>query len=159
VDLRIEPARPADAGELMTVQRAAFLREGELNGSFRLPPLTETADEVRAVIAGDTVVLVARLGHRLAGSVRGRADAGTGHIGRLAVAPDLHGRGIGGRLMTAIEAALPGVDRYEIFTGDASAANLRWYRARGYTDLPAAARPGLTYLEKRCEPATEARGR
>jgi ribosomal protein S18 acetylase RimI-like enzyme len=152
MDLTIEPARPRDAGELMTVQRAAFLAEGELNDSFRLPPLTETLDEVRAAIESDTVVLVARLGHRIVGSVRGEVAGGTGHIGRLSVAPDLQGHGIGGRLMAAVEAALAGrVRRFELFTGGTSQANLRMYRRLGYVDLgwrPAPAAPGLAYLEK-----------
>lgn len=143
-----------DAGELMTVQRAAFLAEGRLNDSFSLPPLTETLDEVRASIADpDTVVLVARLGTRLAGSIRGRIDGGTGHVGRLAVAPDLHGRGIGRRLLTAVEAALAGrVGRFELFTGATSEDNLRLYRALGYAEIgwgPGAAGPGVTFLEKR----------
>jgi ribosomal protein S18 acetylase RimI-like enzyme len=169
VDLVIADAEPADAGEIMTVQRAAFLIEGELNGSFTLPPMTETLDEIRAAIgADDTVVLVARLGHRIVGSIRGvvaggigdggtgdggTGDGGTGQVGRLAVAPDLHGQGIGRRLMAAIEAALAGrVTRFELFTGGTSEGNLRLYRSLGYVDIgwrPAAAAPGLAYLEKR----------
>lgn len=151
--IAIARARPEDAGELMTVQRAAFLIEGEVNGSFTLPPLTETLDEVRKAIESDTVVLVARLGHRIVGSVRGIAVDGTGHVGRLSVAPDLHGRGIGRDLMAAIEAALADqVTRYELFTGATSENNLRMYRRLGYHDIgwqPAPAAPGLAYLEKR----------
>ena len=41
-ELRIEAATANDAGELMTVQRAAFVAEGETYGTFRLPPMTET---------------------------------------------------------------------------------------------------------------------
>jgi ribosomal protein S18 acetylase RimI-like enzyme len=152
VEIVIDPARPEDAGELMTVQRAAFLIEGELNDSFTLPPLTETLDEVRKAIESDTVVLVARLGHRIVGSVRGIATDGTGHVGRLSVAPDMHGRGIGRDLMAAIEAALADrVRRYELFTGATSENNLRMYRRLGYHDIgwrPAAAAPGIAYLEK-----------
>jgi ribosomal protein S18 acetylase RimI-like enzyme len=152
MDVVIDRARPEDAGELMTVQRAAFLIEGELNDSFTLPPLTETVDEVRKAIESDTVVLVARLGHRIVGSVRGIAADGTGHVGRLSVAPDMHGRGIGRDLMAAIEAALAGrVTRYELFTGATSENNLRMYRRLGYHDIgwrPAAAAPGIAYLEK-----------
>jgi ribosomal protein S18 acetylase RimI-like enzyme len=153
VDVVIGPARPADAGEILTVQRAAYLVEGERYDSFRLPPLTETLDEVRAVLTDGTVVLVARLGHRLVGSVRGRVDGCTGHIGRLAVAPDLHGCGIGRQLLTAMERALAGrVSRLELFTGAVSEANLRLYRGAGYTDIghrPLETGPGLAYLEKR----------
>jgi ribosomal protein S18 acetylase RimI-like enzyme len=154
MQIRIEQARPADAGELMTVQRAAFLAEGRLNDSFTLPPLTETlADVEEAIRSSHTVVLVARAGHRLVGSVRGVADGGTGHVGRLSVAPDLQGHGIGRRLMIAIEDELAGrVTRYELFTGATSEDNLRLYRALGYEDIgwrPAPAAPGLAYLEKR----------
>jgi ribosomal protein S18 acetylase RimI-like enzyme len=151
MDITVQAAVPADAGELMTVQRAAFLAEGALNNSFTLPPMTETLDEVRAAIGRDTV-LVARLGHRLIGSVRGVVTDGTGHIGRLSVAPDMQGHGIGRRLMAAIEDALAArVSRYELFTGATSETNLRMYRALGYVDIgwrPAAAAPGLAYLEK-----------
>jgi ribosomal protein S18 acetylase RimI-like enzyme len=78
---------------------------------------------------------------------------GTGHVGRLSVAPDLHGRGIGRQLMAAVEQALAGrVTRYEVFTGDTSERSLRLYRALGYREFtnPAPVGPGLAYLEKRC---------
>jgi ribosomal protein S18 acetylase RimI-like enzyme len=153
MELAIGPARPEDAGEVMTVQRAAFLIEGELNNSFTLPPMTETLDEVRKAIESDTVVLVARLGHRIVGSVRGIAVDGTGHVGRLSLAPDMHGRGIGRDLMAAIEAALADrVTKYQLFTGATSENNLRMYRRLGYYEIgwrPAPAAPGLAYLEKR----------
>jgi ribosomal protein S18 acetylase RimI-like enzyme len=65
----------------------------------------------------------------------------------------MHGRGIGRDLMAAIETALAGrVARYELFTGATSENNLRMYHRLGYSDIgwrPAAAAPGLAYLEKR----------
>ena len=152
MDVTILPASPADAGELLTVQRAAYLVEGERYNSFRIPPLTETLAEIRAAISGDDTVLVARAGHRLIGSVRARICAGTGHIGRLAVTPDLQGRGVGRQLLAAIEQALTGrVTRFELFTGAGSDDNLRLYRNVGYTDIgvrPSGSGPGLAYLEK-----------
>jgi ribosomal protein S18 acetylase RimI-like enzyme len=154
MEIVIGPAAVTDAGELLTVQRAAFLAEGALNNSFTLPPLTETLDEVRAALADpETVVLVARRGHRLVGSVRARIAGRTGHIARLAVAPDLQGQGLGARLTSAVEQALAGrVDRFELFTGATSEANLRLYRKLGYVESgwgPGAAPVGITYLEKR----------
>lgn len=152
MDVTIGPALPQDAGELLTVQRAAYLIEAERYASFRLPPLTETVDEVRAAIVGDDTVLVARAGHRLVGSVRGRVADGVGHIGRLSVAPDLHGYGIGRRLLHAIEQTLGGrVSRLQLFTGAHSEENLRFYRRSGYADVGLRlidAGPGLAYLEK-----------
>ncbi|PWR13695.1 GNAT family N-acetyltransferase [Micromonospora sicca] len=129
----IAPAGVADAGEILTVQRAAYLVEAQRYGDPFLPPLTETLDEVRAVLAGAATVLVARAGHRLVGSVRAEFDRGTAHVGRLSVAPDQHGRGVGGRLLAAIETACAGrADRCALFTGADSAENLRLYDRHGY---------------------------
>lgn len=129
----IGPADPEDAGEILTVQRAAYLAEAQRYADPFLPPLTETLDEVRAALAGPTVVLVARLGHRLVGSVRADVVDGTGHVGRLSVAPDQQGRGVGGALLAAAEAACAGrVSRFSLFTGADSAGNLRLYARHGY---------------------------
>ncbi|MEV4822459.1 GNAT family N-acetyltransferase [Micromonospora sp. NPDC049274] len=133
VEPRISPAGVADAGEILTVQRAAYLTEAQHYADPFLPPLTETLDEVRAVLSGPTTVLAARLGHRLVGSVRARLDGLTAHIGRLSVAPDQQGCGIGARLLAAIEAACPAeVALFTLFTGADSTRNLRLYQRRGY---------------------------
>ena len=132
-ELTVAPAGVADAGEILTVQRAAYLVEAQRYRDLFLPPLTETRDEVRAALAGPAVVLAARLGPRLVGSVRARIDGDTAHVGRLAVAPDQQGRGIGGRLLSAVEAACAGrVTRFALFTGAESGKNLGLYARRGY---------------------------
>ena len=46
-------------------------------------------------------------GGRLVGAVRGRREGEVWDIGRVMVAPDLQGRGIGRYLLTAIEEAAP----------------------------------------------------
>ncbi|WCN83023.1 GNAT family N-acetyltransferase [Micromonospora sp. LH3U1] len=133
VEVSIVPAGVADAGEILTVQRAAYLTEAQHYTDPFLPPLTETLDEVRAVLTGSTTVLAARLGHRLVGSVRATLDGDTAHVGRLSVAPDHQGRGLGGRLLTAIEAACTDrVTLFTLFTGADSARNLRLYQRHGY---------------------------
>ena len=149
-ELTIRAAGPADAGELLTVQRAAYVSEARLYQYFDLPPLTETLDEVRAAIATDAV-LVALAGTRIVGGVRGRLAGDTCHVGRLAVAPDLQGNGVGTALLRAIEERFPGVPRFELFTGGRSEPNLRLYRRFGYADLPRrpADHPDLLYLVKR----------
>ncbi|RKN49109.1 GNAT family N-acetyltransferase [Micromonospora endolithica] len=129
----IAPATLRDAGEILTVQRAAYLTEAQRYGDPFLPPLTETLEEVRAVLAGARTVLTARIGPRLVGSVRAHVEAGVAHVGRLAVAPDQQGRGIGGRLLRAIEAMHAArADRFALFTGAGSDQNLRLYQRHGY---------------------------
>ena len=131
-DVRIERAGEADAGEILTLQRAAYVTEAQLHGDPFLPPLVESLDQVRKMIAG-SLVLKATIGTRLAGSVRARINDRTCLVGRLAVAPDLQGRGIGQALMRALEDELTGqVDACVLFTGHLSAANLRLYRRLGY---------------------------
>ncbi|WP_320064713.1 GNAT family N-acetyltransferase [Micromonospora sp. RTGN7] len=129
----IAPATPADAGEILTVQRAAYVTEAQHYSAPFLPPLTETLDEILAVLAGPTTVLVARAGHRLVGSARALISEGTAHVGRLAVAPDQQGRGIGTLLLTAVEQACADrASRFALYTGAASQGNLRLYRRHGY---------------------------
>ncbi|MEH1013011.1 GNAT family N-acetyltransferase [Micromonospora sp. CPCC 206060] len=154
-DATITRAGVDDAGEILTVQRAAYVTEAQLYRDPHLPPLTETLAEVRAALVdAGTVVLAARLGNRLVGSVRARTVDGTCHIARLAVAPDQQGLGLGGRLLSAAEQAgrAAGATRFELFTGTHSEANLRLYRRHGfvaYDHRPSGAGPGLTWLEKR----------
>jgi ribosomal protein S18 acetylase RimI-like enzyme len=133
VEPRIAPADVTDAGEILTVQRAAYLVEAQRYADPFLPPLTETLDEVRTVLAGPATVLTARFGHRLVGSVRAHVEGDTAHVGRLSVAPDQQGRGVGGRLLRAVEAACAArVRRFALFTGADSEQNLRLYDRHGY---------------------------
>ena len=134
VTLQISPAADGDAGELLTVQRAAFVTEAQLYGSPWLPALTETLAELQAAVTGGPA-LTARLGTRLVGAVRAREADGVLHVGRLVVAPDLQGLGIGGRLLVAVEqAAGPDVRTAALFTGHRSAGNLRLYARAGYLE-------------------------
>ena len=153
-DMLITEAAAEDAGELLTLQRAAYLGEGALHNDFTLPPLVETFDDVLVAIATGHV-LKAVLGTRIVGTVRARLDGDTCHIGRLAVAPDLQGRGIGSRLVTSVEQRWAGqVSRFELFTGPKSELNIRLYRRLGYRDMPTprGAEP-LVFLEKRSSSA------
>jgi tRNA (guanine37-N1)-methyltransferase len=133
--LVISEAQSGDAGEILTLQRAAFLAEAQWNGSLDLPPLTETLAELVAALARE-VILVARLRGRLVASVRGtvRPDR-RWYVARLAVAPDLQGQGIGSRLMELIESlAPPGTEAISLLTGAGSTPNLNFYRTRGYVE-------------------------
>jgi predicted N-acetyltransferase YhbS len=129
----IAPFRPVDAGELLTLQRAAFVTEAQLYGDPRLPALVETIEELLAAVQRGPA-LVARSGSRVVGSVRTRIEGGVLHVGRLVVAPDQQGQGIGAALLTAVErAAGPQVHTAALFTGHRS-AGLRLYARAGYVE-------------------------
>ena len=135
--LSIRPAGPADAGELLTLQRAAYVTEARLYGEPHLPPLTETPADLRAAMAAGTLFLAARRpgSGRIIGAGRARVDGDTCHIGRLAVAPDAQGRGVGTALIAELERRHAGTVRaFALFTGHLSEANLRLYHRLGYAE-------------------------
>ena len=135
VDVLISPVQPADVGEILTLQRAAYVTEAQLYSDASLPPLIQTYEELAAELGSD-LALKATMGHRIVGSVRARREGSVLHIGRLMVAPDLQGRGIGTRLLTAVEREAAGrVDRYMLFTGQLSHANIRLYERHGYIQV------------------------
>ncbi len=76
---------------------------------------------------------VVRSGGRLVGAVRGRLVGDAWDIGRIMVAPDLQGRGLGRVLLEHIqEVADPAATSYVLFTGAQSHDNIRMYRKAGF---------------------------
>ncbi len=126
------PLPPGAAGELLTLQRAAYVPEAQRYDDVRLPALVQTLAELEHELAA-SACLAAVAGARLVGAVRTREQDGVLHVGRLVVAPDLQGHGIGTRLLLAAERATA-LPRATLFTGARSTANLRLYRRHGYVE-------------------------
>jgi ribosomal protein S18 acetylase RimI-like enzyme len=134
-EVEIRPVDLADAGELLTLRRAAFVTEAQIYGDPNIPPLTQTYEELRADLVADGVItLGAWSGHRLVGSIRVLLEGGKATLGRLAVAPDVQGQGIGTSLLLAILPLLPeDINEVWVFTGRDSVQNLALYERHGYT--------------------------
>jgi tRNA (guanine37-N1)-methyltransferase len=146
-DVVLRLVEPADVGELFTLQRACWLQEQEANPGVPIPALEESLDDVRAWIGRGTV-LVARSHGRLVGAVRAVLRGGAWDVGRLMVAPDLQGAGLGRRLLEAIEAAAPAeATSYLLFTGAGSRRNQRMYKKAGYR-LAGSPSPGVVEMVK-----------
>lgn len=157
-DVEIRRAEPADAAELHVLTRACWVGEAQANDALDIPPLVETLEELRDSLS-TLQTWVALAGGRIVGSVRGRLlpppDGGAGvptwEIGRLMVAPDRQGSGLGRHLLDLAESQAPEEAReFGLITGSASTRNLRLYRKAGYRpvaapDLPA----GVVALRKR----------
>lgn len=125
-------ANPADAGEIMTLQRACWVQEQQANPGVEIPPLHEALADVQRWMT-EWTVLVLRRGGRLIGAARGRAHGEVWDVGRLMIAPDLQGQGLGRFLLRAIEEIAPAeVTSYELFTGAGSVDNIRMYKKAGY---------------------------
>ncbi|WP_448061865.1 GNAT family N-acetyltransferase [Cellulomonas hominis] len=131
----IRPVEDADAGELLTLRRAAFVTEAQQYNDPNIPPLTQTLSELRADLGAEGVVtLGAWAGHRLVGSIRVLLEGTKATLGRFAVAPDQQGHGVGTQLLLAILPHLPeDVSEVWVFTGRDSVQNLALYEKHGYT--------------------------
>jgi len=147
----IEPAQPADAPQVLALQKLAYLSEAEISQDYTIPPLTQTLEEIEREFQTRTVLKVV-LDGKIIGSVRAYLQEGTCYIGRLIVHPDFQNRGIGAKLLRAIEERFAQAGRYELFTGEKSERNLYFYQKWGYrifrkeelTD-----KVTLVYLEKK----------
>lgn len=132
--MRIIPATPDDVAEICVLQRCCWVTEAILNETLDIPALHETLDDVAAWVVSHEVWTV-RLAGRLIGGVRAHRQGDRWEIGRLMVAPDHSGRGLGRRLLAHAErAAPPGVEHLDLFTGARSPRNRRMYERAGYRE-------------------------
>jgi len=141
-----------DAGEILTLQRAAYVTEAQAHDDLGMPPLTQTLDQLRAELADPACTAWGiRENGRLVASVRVHLSKETAEIGRLVVAPDRQGHGLGTALLRTAEAELPdSVTIIRLFTGEHSLANLRLYTRLGYreTERTPAGNYRLVHLAK-----------
>jgi GNAT superfamily N-acetyltransferase len=155
----VREALPGEVGPAVDVQHRAFRRVA-LELGFdpeMLPPVRETADEVRALLAersGRILVAQAADG-TLVGTVRGvPGESGTVEVGRLAVEDGWESRGIGKALMAGLEELFPEAERFELFTGSEARGPIHLYESLGYRvmrDEEVMTGIRLVWLEK-CRP-------
>ena len=131
MNVEIQTARVEDAAAILALQKLAYRSEGELYQDWSIPPLVQTREEIRAEFSTKTFLKAERDGE-IVGSVRAEQSGETCAIGRVIVHPSCQRQGIGGQIMQAIEARFPSARRYELFTGEKSAGNIRFYERLGY---------------------------
>lgn len=123
------------AGELLTLQRAAYVTEAIAHPDLGLPPLTESLEALFGVLLMPNVrALGVRDVGRLIGAVRLRSVGTVIELGRLAVAPDRQGQGVGSFLLQQAESAFPGAEEIRLFSGEFSERNIRMYLRHGYAE-------------------------
>jgi GNAT superfamily N-acetyltransferase len=130
-ELAVSEATPDDLEGVLKLQYLCYQGEAARYDDHTLPPLTQDLAGVRADHEAG-VLLVVRLGSEVIGSVRGRRQGDAFHIGRLVVHPRLQRRGLGSRLLAAVEERAGDAARLELFTGDRSTEQLALYAAAGY---------------------------
>jgi GNAT superfamily N-acetyltransferase len=134
-DILVRDISREDAGEILTLQRAAFVSEALIYRDPDMPALTQTLDELAAELT-ENLGCVALRGSRMVAAARARLDGELLLIGRIAVAPDQQGEGLGSRILDAVEARgrAAGAREAELFTGRLSEANIRLYERQGYRE-------------------------
>jgi predicted N-acetyltransferase YhbS len=129
--LTIVPATAADASDILALQKRAYESEARLYNDWSIPPLLQTLDSLIADINQMTVLKAVEDG-RIVGSVRSDLRDGVCQVGRLIVELECQRRGTGTALLQAVEKASPKARRFELFTGNLSAGNIRLYQRLGY---------------------------
>ena len=125
-------ATSADAPELLVLQRCCWVDEAVANDTLMFRPSTSPST---TYVCGSTP------GRRGAfasadvscGAVRARPEGSSWEIGRLMVAPDLAGRGLGGWRLRLAEAHAPAdIESIAPFTGARSDRNIAMYERAGF---------------------------
>ncbi len=130
-EVQIENASKSDLPQILALQKEAYLGEAKLYGDYSLPPLTQSYEEIEEDFRKQLFLKAVNDGN-LIGSVRAFDKGGICYIGRLVVDPKYQNKGLGSKLLEAIEARFPTSVRYELFTGNKSEKNLYLYNKFGY---------------------------
>ncbi len=132
MDLKIRHAKQEDIPGILEIQKKAFVVQAEKYDAYDIPPMIETASQVK-LDSDKLVVLVAELNGILVGSIRIAFGSDDAEIKRLSVSDEFQKQGIGSRLMKAAEKYCEGLSRIWLFTGGQSYGNIELYKKLGYS--------------------------
>ncbi len=145
-EIEITAAREEDLGEILDLQKRAFVTEVLAHGNHDIEPLKQTYEDILADFATHKFLKAVRggswesweigesgeIGGKIVGSVKYRALADRVRLGKLIVDIECRGRGLGRRLLAAVEALNPGAGKFQLFTAASSSHNIRLYESAGY---------------------------
>lgn len=148
----IRQATREDFPAILNLQFLAFGEVAERLGLTSLPPLEQTLEHLQEE-ARHSIFFKYTENGRIVGSVRGRLDAtNVCRIGKLIVDPACRNRGIGQKLMLALEEHFrKQAAGYLLFTSADTPETLYLYRKLGYTELYRKDANGtaMVFLEKK----------
>lgn len=129
---RADHTDPSVAREIHAVQVAAYAQEATLLGVARLPPLTRTVDDLRAL---DETFRAAYSGDQMVGAISVQADPAERrqHICSLVVAPGFQRQGIARALLAEIQ-RLHAADVITVHTGAKNTPALALYAQFGFVE-------------------------
>ena len=129
--ITIDKAQENDLQEILALQYIAYQSEAKLFNNMDIPPLKQTIDEVYDEFSKGTFLKAVDEKGVIIGPVRAYQENNTVYIGKLMVHPNMQKKGLGTKLLLAIEAKYPN-KRYELFTSTKSISNIKLYEKLGY---------------------------
>ncbi|MFW6244440.1 MAG: GNAT family N-acetyltransferase, partial [Fibrobacterota bacterium] len=103
--VEIKKAQFCDLESILELQKLCYHENAKRYGDIKIQPLTQTLEDIREEFRMGTILKAVDNG-TIIGSIRGYVENGTGCIFKVVVAPNHQNRGIGTRLITALEKAL-----------------------------------------------------
>ena len=133
-NIQITVAQVEDAGEILDLQKRAFVTEAEAHGNYDIEPLKQSYESILSDFDSHTF-LKAVSGGKIVGSVKYRVTDGRVWVGKLIVDIARRGQGLGKRLLAEVERLNPEVEKFQLFTAASSTHNIRLYESVGYRVL------------------------
>jgi GNAT superfamily N-acetyltransferase len=132
-DVNIRLAKPSEADAVAEVLSAAFAEFEDNYTAEALAYVTPKADEVRGRFA-EGPIWIAAMGDELVGTVSVVPEPEWLYIRSMAVLPAAQGRGVGGRLLAAVEnyADEIGMETLFLYTTPFSNDAIRLYEKNGF---------------------------
>lgn len=148
--MNIEIAQHKDLKRILELQKLCYHENAERYKDFSIPPLKQTFQEIEEDLETKLILKVSD-NSKIIGSARAFENNGTCFIGRVIVHPNYQNKGLGKKLMQAIEKEHSLVNRYELFTGFRDTKNIYFYTQLGYKiykEETINANVTIIYLEK-----------
>ncbi|PXY45042.1 GNAT family N-acetyltransferase [Flavobacterium hydrophilum] len=134
MQINILKAQKNDLVTILQLQKDCYLSEAEIYNDYEIQPLTQDLESLEKEFE-NSIILKSVINGEIAGSIRGYEAEGTAYIGKLIVRSDHQNKGIGRKLMVAIETSFKDCNRFELFTGFKSEKNLYLYNKIGYSEF------------------------
>ncbi|MDR1395299.1 MAG: GNAT family N-acetyltransferase [Deltaproteobacteria bacterium] len=133
--MKIELASAKDLPEILKLQKMAFQSEARMLNNYNISPLSQTLEELEYEF-NTCIVLVVKeeSSDTIVGSIRAYEDRDRVYVGKLVVHPQYQNRGLGTRLLKAVEAYFTN-KIFQLHTTSLSLKNLYLYQKVGYSEF------------------------
>ena len=125
-------AEESELSEILELQRRAFRISAAILGKTDVLPLRQTLDDLREESRTYTILKYVSAGV-IAGTIRGKVlENGNCYVAKLAVDPSYQNKGIGRKLLSALESQFSYCRGFELITSMDTPNTVHLYKSAGY---------------------------